>query len=238
MGKHWVFWATAALVIGTWGNGALLRGADAEAGFESLFDGKTLKGWEGKAEFWSVKDGAIVGQTTKETPTQGNTFLIWRGGKPADFELRLKWRFGDDAFGNSGVQYRSVDHGNSVVGGYQADMDLGSSYTGIVYEEGGRGILAKRCLTTTVGADGKIETTAPTCDEKALVASIKKGEWNDYVITAQGNHIVQKLNGLTTADLTDNQEAKRRLDGVIAFQVHAGAPMTIQFKDIRIKYLK
>jgi hypothetical protein len=238
MSKYWfmgamVVWAGLALVSG--GHAAA---ADDQAGFQSLFDGKGLDGWEGKTEFWSVREGAIVGQTTKEQPTKGNTFLIWRGGKPADFELRIKWRFTGEGFGNSGIQYRSVDHGDSVVGGYQADMDLGHSYTGILYEERGRGILARRCHKTLVHADGKIETGERTCEEKALLDSIKKGEWNEYVITAQGNHLIQKLNGFVTVDVTDEQVAKRRMDGVIALQLHAGPPMAIEFKDIRLKTLK
>ena len=238
MSKHCRFLAMAALAIAAFSQGTSLIAADAEAGFESIFDGQTLKGWEGKPTFWSVQDGTITGRTTKEQPTKGNTFLIWRGGQPADFELRLKWRFGDEAFGNSGIQYRSVDHGDFVVGGYQADMDLGHNYTGILYEERGRGILARRCVKTIVDKDGKTENAGPTCDEKELLASIKKGEWNEYVIIAQGNHLIQKLNGFTTVDVTDHQEAKRRMDGVIALQLHAGPPMVIQFKDIRLKQLK
>ncbi|MCY2991958.1 MAG: DUF1080 domain-containing protein [Planctomycetota bacterium] len=238
MSKHWGLWAMAGLAIVAFGNGPALLAADAEAGFECIFDGKTLQGWEGKTEFWSVQDGLLTGRTTKEQPTKGNTFLIWRGGQPADFELRLKWRFGDEAFGNSGVQYRSVDRGNSVVNGYQADMDLGHSYTGILYEEGGRGILARRCVKTIVKEDGKTENAGPTCDEKELLASIKKGEWNEWVISAKGNQLLQQLNGFTTVDVTDNQVAKRRMEGIIALQLHAGPPMVVQFKDIRIKQLK
>src|SRR4051794_40356310 len=80
------------------------RGADDETGFVSLFDGKTLDKWDGDPKLWSVKDGVITGQTTKENPTHGNTFLIYKGGEPADFELRLKMRY---ETGNTGVQFRS-----------------------------------------------------------------------------------------------------------------------------------
>src|SRR5262249_49163446 len=92
---------------------------DVEPGFKSLFNGKDLSGWDGNPKFWSVQDGVITGQTTAENPTQGNTFLIWRDGTVDDFELRLSYRIVN---GNSGIQYRSSDKGNWVVGGYQADF--------------------------------------------------------------------------------------------------------------------
>ena len=204
-------------------------------GFVCLFDGKTLDGWEGKSQFWSVRDGTITGQTTAENPTKGNTFIIWRGGKVADFELRLKFRMEG---GNSGIQYRSTELDNFVVGGYQADFDAGNNYTGILYEERGRGILVPRCKKLVVGEDGSKEVVGSTCDEKDLVASLKKGDWNEYVVIAQGNHLIQKINGFTTVDVTDKQKEKSRAEGILALQLHAGPPMLVQFKDIQLKQLK
>ncbi|NLF70748.1 MAG: DUF1080 domain-containing protein [Candidatus Anammoximicrobium sp.] len=218
------FLATAALAADGTGEG-----------FVSLFDGKTLDGWEGKSPFWSVRDGAITGQTTAENPTKGNTFLIWRGGKVADFELRLKFRMEG---GNSGIQYRSTEMDNFVVGGYQADFDAGNNYTGILYEERGRGILVPRCKKLLVREDGSKEVVGSTCDQKDLVASLKKGGWNEYVVIAQGNHLIQKINGFTTVDLTDQQKEKSRSEGILALQLHAGPPMLVQFKDIQLKPLK
>ena len=218
--------------------GGLLSTACAadDSGFVSLFDGKTLDGWAGKSQFWSVKDGAITGQTTKENPTKGNTFLIWRGGKPADFELRLKFRM---VGGNSGIQYRSSEFDNFVVGGYQADIDAGLHFIGILYEERGRGILCPRAQKLVIGEDGKKTAAAEkTCDEKKLLASIKIDQWNDYAIICQGNHLVQKINGLTTVDVTDCEKGKSRAEGILALQLHAGPPMLVQFKDIQLKQLK
>lgn len=203
-----------------------------EDGFKSLFDGKTLEGWEGKPQFWSVRDGAITGQTTPENPTKGNTFIVWRGGKLGDFELRMKFRL---VGGNSGIQYRSVEMDDFVVGGYQADFESGDRYNGILYEERGRGILALRNQKVVIEEDGTKKVVGTTCDEDALVASIKKEEWNEYVIIAKGNHLVQKINGIVTVDVTDNQESKRRMEGVLALQLHAGPPMLVQFKDIQLK---
>jgi hypothetical protein len=204
-------------------------------GFKSIFDGKSLAGWDGNEKFWSVKDGAITGQTTADNPTKGNTFLIWRGGEVKDFELRLKFKI---VGGNSGIQYRSADKGNHVVHGYQADIDSGETYIGILYDEGGRGILAQRGDKVTISADGKKNVTGKTGDSKEIAAAVKKEDWNDYVVIAKGNHFVQKINGLTTIEVTDEESTKAESSGILALQLHAGPPMTVQFKDIQIKELK
>jgi len=209
--------------------------AEPPAGFKSLFNGKDLAGWEGNPDFWSVKDGVITGETTKEKPTKGNTFLIWKDGTLGDFELRVAWKL---ASGNTGIQYRSKDFGNFVVGGYQADMDAGNTYTGILYEERGRGILVKRGEKLLIQADGKKVVQGRTAEEKQIVEALKKDDWNEYVIICKGPHVTQVLNGVTTVDLTDEQEDKRALTGILALQLHAGPPMRVQFKDIYLKDLK
>lgn len=213
---------------------ATSRAAD-EEGFKSLFNGADLKGWDGNPDFWSVRDGAITGQTTADKPTKGNTFLIWKEGKVSDFELRLSFKI---IGGNSGIQYRSKDQGNWVVGGYQGDFEAGEKFSGILYEERGRGILAQRGEKTVVGKDGKVTVTGMVGDSKEIQSKIKKEDWNDYVIIAQGNHLIHKINGLTTVDVTDEQAEKRAMEGILALQLHAGPPMTVQFKNIRIKQVK
>src|SRR5580765_1217433 len=115
-----------------------MQAADDDPSFKSLFNRKDLSGWDGNPKFWSVKDGAITGQTTDDNKTDGNTFLIWKDGTVDDFELRLSYKI---VGGNSGIQYRSKDKGKWVVNGYQADFEAGDTYSGILYEEGGRGIL-------------------------------------------------------------------------------------------------
>jgi len=203
-------------------------------GFESIFDGKSLEGWEGKEKVWSVKDGAITGQTTAENPTSGNTFLIWKKADVANFELHLKFRI---VGGNSGIQYRSVDKGNSVVNGYQADIDATNGYLGILYEEGGRGILANRGKKVEISADGKKSDVGVTEDDKTILATVKKEDWNDYAVIAIGNRLVHKVNGHTTIELTDNEASRAKSSGILALQLHACPPMLIQFKDILIKKL-
>lgn len=209
--------------------------ANDEAGFQPIFDGKTLKGWEGKPGFWTVEDGAITGRTTKENPTKGNTFLIWRDGELKDFELRLKFRIENH---NSGIQYRSKDLGKFVVGGYQADFESGEKWTGILYEEKGRGILAKRGTKVVIDENGNKQVVGKTADSKAILDSIKKQGWNEYTIVAKGNHLVQKVNGLVTVDVTDKQASKAAKSGILALQLHAGPPMVVQFKDVRLKTLE
>ncbi len=203
--------------------------------FKSIFDGKTLTGWEGNKEFWSVKDGVITGTTTAEKKLSKNTFLVWKAGKVDDFELHLKFRI---VGGNSGIQYRSEDLGDYVLKGYQADIDATNKFIGIIYgERTGRGIINPRCKKVVVdAANGKAKVTGDSSDEKKFLASLKKEDWNDYVIIAKGNHLVQKINGFVTADLTDNHKQKV-LSGVLGLQLHTGPPMVVQFKDIKLKVL-
>jgi hypothetical protein len=223
--------------------GALAASAQVEPGFESLFNGKDLTGWDGNPKLWSVKDGAITGQTTPENPAKGNTFLIWTNGTVADFELRCSFKMvpGDDKnFVNSGIQYRSkvFDPANWVVGGYQADMEAGTTYTGILYEERmTRGIMAERGQKVVFDKDGNKQVTGSVGDPKEIQATIKLRDWNEYVIIAKGNHLQHFVNGRMTVDVTDEWEAKRASSGVLALQLHAGPPMMIQFKNIRIKKL-
>ena len=205
-----------------------------EEGFKTIFDGKTLKGWDGNKSFWSAKDGTITGQTTKDNPTSGNTFIIWRDSDVADFELRLNFRI---VGGNSGIQYRSKEVGKWVIGGYQADFDAAGGWTGSLYEEKGRGVLAKRGNKVVISSDGKKQNVGTTTPEKDIVAKVKKEGWNSYTIIAKGNHLIQKVNGDVTIDLVDNQASKRAMKGLLALQLHAGAPMLVQFKNIRIKML-
>jgi hypothetical protein len=227
----------AALLALTLATLASTATAADDEGFTSLFNGKDLAGWEGDTKYWSVEDGLITARTTPETLLkQYNTFLIWRGGMPSDFELRLSYKIKG---GNSGVQYRSkiIDPARFIVGGYQADIAATPNYTGIVYEERGRGILAERGQKVTIGPDGKksIETFG---DKAQLQSEIKNEGWNEYVIVARGNHLTQTINGKRMSELIDNQADKAAGSGVIALQVHQGPPMVVQFKDLRIKEFK
>ena len=218
-------------------------------GFQELFNGRDLSGWEGQADRWSVRDGAITGQTTSELPLKANTFIVWKGGTPANFELRVKFRLtgeNEQKWGNSGIQYRSklVDPVAFVVGGYQADIDAAGKYVGMLYEERGRGILMApgekvRVTAAAPGAKEKaaVEKLAVVTTAAEVLAAYKIGDWNEFVVLAEGNHLRHYLNGVLTADVTDDDTALAPRDGVLALQLHQGPPMTIQFKSIQLKTL-
>jgi hypothetical protein len=202
--------------------------------FEEIFDGKSLNGWSGKSQFWSIRDGAITGQTTDQNPTDSNTFLIFRNNV-ADFELRWKVKISS---GNSGVQYRSIDMNDFVVHGYQADIDSTEKYLGDLYDEGRRGLLARGGDKVEISENGNNVVVGKTNDRKKIARAVRWGDWNDYRVTAMGNRFVQEINGLKTVDVIDNENGKARAEGVLALQLHAGPPMLVQFKEIKLKRLK
>ena len=184
----------------------------AEEGFRPLFDGKTLAGWRGDPELWSVEDGTIVGSTDEKRIAK-NSFLSTED-EFENFVLELKFKLRN---GNSGVQVRSRTAGDFVVHGYQADI-AEQRYMGILYDEGGRrGILAD-------------------VDPEEVQPLVRQGDWNEYRITVDGPRITLLLNGHTTVDFTET-EADGAKRGIIALQLHVGPPMRIAFKDIQIKPL-
>ncbi len=206
---------------------------------KNLFNGKDLTGWKG-LDFWSVEDGCITGRTTKEKPTKGNTFLVYQD-EVADFELTFKYKI---IGGNSGVQYRSklTDEKAFVVAGYQADFEAGKTYSGILYEEKGRGILAQRGQKTVIkeGATPnkpKIEVAGEVGKSAEIQAKIKADDWNDYRIVAKGGHLQHFINGVQTIDVTD-ETALGAKKGILALQLHAGPAMVVQFKDLVLKETK
>jgi hypothetical protein len=207
-----------------------------ESGFQAIFDGKSLAGWDGDPQFWRVENGAIVGQTATDKQPKQNTFLIWRGGTPGDFELRLQFKL--TGF-NSGIQFRSIELPDIkwAMKGYQADMDGEQKYTGQIYEERGRGFVAMRGQITYIPNGKKPGVFGSLGDENELKSVIKSEDWNDLDILARGNTIVQAINGRVTSMLIDDDTANRRMDGLIGIQIHVGPPMKIEARKIRIKKL-
>ena len=209
------------------------------AGFESIFDGSSLAGWDGDPLFWRVEHGAIVGESTPDRRLAQNTFLIWRGGEPKDFELKCEYRLNAT---NSGIQVRSVqlppggDIGRWVMKGYQADIDYQNQFTGQIYEERGRGFLAMRGQAVYV-ADGERPRVIGTLERSAgeLQSLIRPDDWNQIHIIARGNTITQMLNGAVSSIVIDDDTKNRALGGLIGVQLHVGAPMKVQFRNIWLK---
>jgi hypothetical protein len=227
--------------------GTLVVAADAPSptappppdGMVRIFNGKDLEGWDGDFRLWSARDGVIRGETTKENPAKGNTFLIWKGGEIGDFELRLSFRIRN---GNSGIQYRSKhlpfkddDVNKWVISGYQAEVEDTPGKVGFLYHEKGRGYLCNVGDKVEIGEDGKPKVVGKLGDKDAIGATYKKGDWNDYVIIARGNRLVHYLNGFQTVDVTDNDPKGRAMKGLLALQIHAGPPMLVEFRDLLLK---
>ncbi len=207
-----------------------------ETGFQQIFDGKSLNGWSGDPDFWRVENGALVGQTTTEKQPKQNTFLIWRGGSPANFELRLEYRL--IGF-NSGIQYRSIELPDIkwAMKGYQADIDGEQRYTGQIYEERGRGFLAMRGQFTYIAEGKKPGRVGSLGEGDQLKALIKDADWNQVHIIARGNTLIQTWNGHVMSMLIDDDAPNRKMDGLLGIQVHRGPAMKIEVRNIRIKNL-
>ena len=232
---------------GRGGRGGGPRGADPlilgdHTGFTSIFDGASLKNWDGDPAFWRVEGGAIVGQSTPENPVKQNTFMIWRGGEPKDFELKVEFRMNAT---NSGIQLRSVqlpaggDIGKWVMKGYQADLDFANQWTGQIYEERGRGFLALRGQAVYVPDGGRpvvVGNLQQSADE--LKALIKVNDWNQVHLIARGNTIMQIFNGAVSSIVIDDDTKNRQSSGLIGFQMHVGEPMKVEFRNIWLKNLQ
>ncbi len=198
--------------------------------FRSIFNGEDLTGWAGDERFWSVEDGAIVGET--EGDLDSNTFLIWEQGEVDDFELHFRYRITSD-WANSGVQVRSVRLEDYVVAGYQPDIATDDWITGIHFEERGRGILARHGQRTVIDENGG-KTTTRFASEEDLYRQIRPDEWNDYHVIARGNRITTRINGVRMHEIEDHSPEARR-SGIIAFQLHTGPAMRIEFRDIELR---
>ncbi len=226
---------------------ASMEAPEEKPGMTPLFTGINLNGWEGNPELWTIVDGVIRGETTTKNPAKGNTFLIWRDGVLKDFELRLSFRKGPDT-NNSGIQYRSKritdDTAKNawVVRGYQFEIRNENSYpnvSGFIYDEGGK--RQRLCLVgerASSSAEAKKELSETFLDEAAFKKLMRIDDWNDVVIIAKGNRILHYLNGKLIVDFTDNCPSLAAKEGVLALQLHAGVPMWVEFKNIRLREIK
>lgn len=224
-------------------------------GFVEIFDGKTLNDWEGDTTYWRVENGSLMGEVTPTTLLKTNTFIVWKGGAPGDFELKADFKIAEA--GNSGINYRSealtdVPH---ALRGYQADIDGRNNYTGQNYEERGRTTLAYRGEIATIlsqddpsdpasfkghvknNAWSKREITGSLGNIDSLKSGIKSGDWNTCHIIAKGNRLQHYINGVLMSDVTDSDTLNRKMEGLLGVQVHVGPPMTVEYRNILLKQL-
>ncbi|MCD0463402.1 3-keto-disaccharide hydrolase [Roseiconus lacunae] len=213
--------------------------------FTPLFDGDTLEGWEGDDRFWRAEDGVLIGQTTADVRTEKNTFLAYTKKDFGDFELRFSYRV---TGGNSGVQYRSELINKWVVKGLQADfedqMHQGKDkFSGMFFEENGRMFMGQRGDVVIVRSNPKnpkkprIEKIATVGSGDELETHIKRDGWNDYVVIAKGNVFIHIINGHVMSVGIDEDELNAKASGIIAWQLHAGPPLKIEMKNVRIREL-
>ena len=228
---------------------------NSEKGFKQIFDGKTLNGWTGDTKYWRVENGNLVGEITPETLLKTNSFIVWEGGEPADFEL--KGEFNITEKGNSGINYRSIKLPDVpyAMRGYQADIDGANRYTGQNYEERGRTTLAYRGQITTIvtqptpmtldevrakvkgNAWTELKVTGSLGVSDSLKLKIKSNDWNTFHLVVRGNRLQHYINGILMSDVTDNDVVNGKSKGLIGVQVHVGPPMKIQYRNLRIKEL-
>jgi hypothetical protein len=238
---------------------------DDHDGWTQIFDGKTLKGWEGNPRVWHVEDDAIVGESSPEQPS-GTTNIIWRGGEPANFELKLEMKLeGNGA--NGGIQYRSLHVPPKLVpppanstpeqqqqmqqrqalakkqaqwnlSGYQADFDFNNRYTGQLYEQNSpRGIVAWRGQVVATEAGTKPTLLASLGSSDDLKSAIKPGEWNQVEIIANGNTLIHIINGRIMSVLIDTDPKFSRAKGLIALEIEGPGNLTISHRNIWLRKL-
>jgi len=233
--------AKAAAASGQPGAGGRGRG-----GFGGGPQPSVFQDWDGDPKFWRVENGVIVGESTPDKTVGPNTFLIWKGGTPGDFELKVEIKMNST---NSGIQYRSKmlppNDGQPEgtpghawrLGGYQMDLDFDNRYPGQLYEEAGRGFLAERGTITYISRDGTKGQIGSLENADVLKALFKPGEWNQFHLIARGNTLIHIVNGHVTAVCVDDDVKGRAMAGLIGFQLHAGPPMKLEIRNVAIKLL-
>jgi len=209
-----------------------------EPGFQSIFDGKTLAGWEGDPTYWRVESGLMTGEITPGTIIKSNTFIIWRGSEPDDFELKVDYRITTE--GNSGINYRSVVVPDRVtpanrfaMRGYQCDIDGQNRYSGNNYEEKGRLFLAVRGQVTRVTGTRTPVILSQVADSKDVAAKVT-ADWNAVHLIARGNILIHNINGQLMSTVIDDDPNRLR-KGLIGVQVHVGGPMKVQYRNWRLR---
>jgi len=206
-------------------------------GFDPIFDGHTLGGWETPdLSYWTVEEGAITGRITKEHPCTVNQYLVWAGGELADFELKMRSRLNGEGAINNGFQFRSRLLPDHDICGYQMDNNLQTPWLVRLYEEFGRHTLAMRGESAIFDAQGV--RSANKLDGSSETPWFRLEDWHEYHLICIGPRLTLRVNGQLAADVVDNDPRRQAFQGVLGLQLHSGPPTLVQFKDIRLKILK
>ena len=210
-----------------------------EPGFQPIFDGKSLSGWEGDPKYWRVENGSLVGEITPATVVKSNTFIIWRGGRPKDFELKLEYRI--TAAGNSGINYRSASVPDPVtpdnkfaMRGYQFDLDGGKRYVGQQLRRE-RPAVSRRARAGHARRRRPPAGRALHVGDAAEMAALATEDWNAVHLIIRGNTLMHLLNGRMMSVTIDDDAPNRPAEGLIGVQVHVGPPMKVEYRNIRLK---
>lgn len=207
---------------------------DREPAFHRILTGNTLENWEGNPEYWRFEDGILIGEITPQNILLENSFFIWKEEKVRDFELKVEYRISSD--GNSGINYRSekVEDTEYVLRGYQADIDGLNRYSGQIYEEKGRSILAARGQVALVSEENKISVIGSTGKDSLLSSVVNRDEWNDYHLIVRGNTFIHMINGRVMSIAID-EGGKQKEEGLLGLQLHRGPPMKVEFRNLQLK---
>lgn len=221
--------------------------------FISIFDGKTLKNWKGDLTYWRVENGNMVGEVTPETILDRNTFIIWQGGQPDNFELKLEYRISET--GNSGINYRSelIEEIPFALRGYQADIDGRNRHTGQNYEERKRTTLAYRGEKVRIENQEKMVSLQPNIKKNvwqirevvgslgstdSLKRNIKNNDWNQVHLVVKGNKLQHYVNNVLMSEVIDDDAVNRTFSGYLGVQVHVGPPMKVEYRKIQLKRIQ
>ena len=211
---------------------------DDHQGWISIFDGTSLKNWEGNPEVWRLENGAIIGTSTADKPS-GTTYIIWKGGEPKNFELKAEMKL-EGAGLNSGIQYRSTilpaqgRGGFPGLKGYQADFDFANRYTGQLYEQATpRGIIAWRGQVVRAEQGKRPRLLSMLGEPDELKAAVKVNDWNQVHIIARGNTLIHMINGRTMSIFIDDDATMAAAQGVIGLQIEGTGK--VSFRNLWLK---
>ncbi|MCU1320489.1 MAG: hypothetical protein JWM43_138 [Acidobacteriaceae bacterium] len=226
---------------------------DEHTGYKQIFDGKSFAGWDADSSIWRVEDGIMVGETLEGKP-KGNNYIVYRGDKTRDFDLKLRMKI--EKGGGGGIQYRSVTgtpwtrpqpEGQApydlkfMMTGPQADFWFpvraqAAAHTGQWYSENTMlGILAYRGQVTQALPGQANRLVANIGDKQALGGYVKVNEWNDYEIIARGGVMMHIMNGqLMAVFIDDNKDSVNNIPGLIGFEIES-QPCKISVRDIWLR---